>query len=68
MLMLAALLFASPAALGSLPSARSAAVVGPVRQNVLMLVADDLNGVMGCAGHPIVKTPNIGALSRQGVR
>jgi arylsulfatase A-like enzyme len=67
-LTLAALLFASPAALGSLPSFQFAAVAGPARQNVLMIVSDDLNWVLGCYGHPIVKTPNLDALSRQGVR
>lgn len=37
--------------------------------NILLLYADDQrNHTLGCAGHPIVKTPNIDRLAGQGVR
>ncbi|CAN0409424.1 unnamed protein product, partial [Hapterophycus canaliculatus] len=39
------------------------------RPNILLLYADDQrNHTLGCAGHPIVKTPNIDALAKEGVR
>ena len=39
------------------------------RPNILLLYADDQrNHTLGCAGHPIVKTPNIDALAKQGIR
>ena len=38
------------------------------RPNVLFVMADDLNDDMGAFGHPIVKTPNIDRLAREGVR
>ena len=47
-----------------LPLAASAA-----QPNVLLLFADQHNAdVMGCAGHPIVKTPNLDRLAATGVR
>ena len=37
--------------------------------NILLLYADDQrNHTLGCAGHPIVQTPNIDRLAQQGVR
>ena len=37
--------------------------------NILILYADDQrNDTLGCAGHPIVKTPNIDQLAQKGVR
>ena len=37
--------------------------------NILLLYADDQrNHTLGCAGHPIVQTPNIDRLAEQGVR
>ena len=39
------------------------------RPNILLLFADQHNAdVMGCAGHPIVKTPNLDQLAARGVR
>ncbi len=39
------------------------------KPNILLLYADDQrNHTLGCAGHPIVKTPNIDALAKGGVR
>jgi arylsulfatase A-like enzyme len=39
------------------------------RPNILLLYADDQrNHTLGCAGHPIVKTPNIDRLASKGVR
>src|SRR6056300_2026610 len=41
----------------------------PARPNFLLLYADDQrNHTLGCAGHPIVKTPNIDRLAKNGVR
>ena len=37
--------------------------------NVLILMADEHNArVLGCAGHPLVKTPNLDALAARGTR
>ena len=37
--------------------------------NILLLYADDQrNHTLGCAGHPIVQTPNIDTLAKEGVR
>lgn len=38
------------------------------RLNVLLIIADDLNNDLGTYGHPIVKTPHIDALARDGMR
>jgi arylsulfatase A-like enzyme len=46
-----------------------ATAAGEVTPNVLLLFADQHNAdVMGCAGHSIVKTPNLDALAATGVR
>ena len=38
------------------------------KRNVLFIATDDLNNCIGSYGHPIVKTPNIDRLARNGVR
>ena len=39
------------------------------RQNVLILLSDEHNArVMGCAGHPLIRTPRLDALAREGTR
>lgn len=37
------------------------------KRNVLFLIVDDLRPELGCYGNPIVKTPNIDRLARNGV-
>ncbi|WP_370231659.1 sulfatase-like hydrolase/transferase [Cognatishimia sp.] len=40
-----------------------------VRPNLLILISDEhRKDAMGCAGHPIVKTPNLDALAARGAR
>ena len=37
--------------------------------NILFILVDDQrNDTLGCAGHPVIKTPNIDRLAKQGVR
>jgi iduronate 2-sulfatase len=40
----------------------------PRRKNVLFIVSDDLNNLLGCYGDPQAKTPNIDKLAKRGVR
>ncbi len=41
----------------------------PARPNVVVFLADDLGyGDLGCYGHPRIKTPNLDAFAKQGVR
>src|SRR5688572_3574893 len=40
----------------------------PRRPNVLLLVSDDLNNLLGCYGDRTAKTPNIDRLAARGVR
>jgi len=52
----------------------AAAGIAPViaaprkRYNVLFIASDDLNTCLSCYGHPLVRTPNIDRIARQGVR
>ncbi|MEW6306819.1 MAG: sulfatase [Verrucomicrobiota bacterium] len=36
--------------------------------NVLFIISDDLCNALACYGHPLVKSPNIDALARRGVK
>src|SRR5262245_60341110 len=49
----------------SLPGTLNAA---EPKYNVLFFMSDDLRPELGCYGNPHVKTPNIDALSKAGVR
>ena len=47
----------------------AAAGVEPNRPNILFLLIDDQrNDTLGCAGHPIIQTPVIDSLAGEGVR
>ena len=45
----------------------SAAVGADARRNVLFIISDDLNNLLGCYGDPQVRTPNIDHLATRGV-
>jgi iduronate 2-sulfatase len=45
-----------------------AAAQGGRKRNVLFIATDDLNNCLGCYGHPVVKTPNIDRIAKNGVR
>jgi iduronate 2-sulfatase len=46
----------------------AAAAQGGRKRNVLFIATDDLNNCIGCYRHPIVKTPNIDRIAKNGVR
>src|SRR5262245_4542867 len=52
----------------ALPLARDLAAAEPRRPNVLFLISDDLNNLLGCYGDPRAQTPNIDRLAARGVR
>jgi arylsulfatase A-like enzyme len=56
------------AALGLLLAAAHALSAATPRKNVLFIISDDLNNLLGCYGDPIAKTPNIDRLAARGVR
>lgn len=37
------------------------------KQNILLIISDDLRTTLGCYGDPIARTPNVDALSRESV-
>src|SRR5436190_4310815 len=46
----------------------TSAGAAPKKLNVLLVAVDDMNNDLGCYGHPLVKSPNIDRLAKQGVR
>ncbi len=53
---------------GAAVAAASVAATPRRRQNVLFIASDDLNTCLSCYGHPVVRTPNIDRIARQGIR
>ncbi|WP_435005621.1 sulfatase [Tundrisphaera lichenicola] len=46
----------------------AATAADPKRPNVLFLISDDLNNLLGCYGDPMARTPNLDRLALRGVR
>jgi len=55
------------AAWSCFPSALATAAEG-ARPNVLFLMSDDLNNLLGCYGDPLARTPHLDRLAARGVR
>jgi iduronate 2-sulfatase len=49
-------------------AAASAATNATPKKNVLFLIADDLNNMLGAYGDPLARTPNLDQLAARGVR
>jgi arylsulfatase A len=57
------------AALVSVVALAPAAFAAEAKPNVVIFLADDLGyGDLGCFGHPRIKTPNLDAFAKEGVR
>src|SRR4051812_32157939 len=62
---IALLLVVAALTAGAAPAADTA---GPLKPNVLFILADDLGwGDLSCYGHRTLKTPNLDKLAKQGV-
>src|SRR5262245_4002986 len=46
----------------------SVTAADPKKPNVLFLISDDMRPELGCYGHALVKSPNIDALAKAGIR
>jgi arylsulfatase A-like enzyme len=55
-------------ALALLCGSYSAQAAPQKRPNVLFIMADDLNNLLGCYGDPLAKTPHLNALAARGMR
>jgi iduronate 2-sulfatase len=53
---------------GVLATVFSATAAPASRPNVLFLISDDLNNLLGCYGDPLAKTPHLDKLAARGVR
>ena len=47
---------------------KSESDVRGIQKNVLFIIVDDLNTTLGTYGHPVVLTPNIDNLAKQGIQ
>lgn len=57
-----------PALAALLIAATSSLFAATARKNVLFIISDDLNNLLGCYGDPAAKTPNLDRLAARGVR
>ncbi len=57
-----------PLCIAALFASATGAIAAPSRPNVLFLIADDLNTMLGSYGDPLAKTPHIDRLAARGVR
>ena len=46
----------------------SVGIAAAKQPNVILIVTDDQSPVAGCYGNPVIKTPNLDALAKEGVR